>query len=176
MTMTDAEAFSRRCAQWIADKDGFNRCSECGYEIEPLWGVEGRNKVFPVCPNCGACMEPDIDEVSPAFNQWVNVKDELPNPEETVIVVAEFPDNDIRTFIRETTAFYEDGNVLREDSIYNWNRGMFSNEDYDEVADDYRIPQGWYADPTYNKDFWSIDPVTFWMPKPKLPAKYRRQK
>lgn len=42
---------SQGLGEWIEDDDGFNRCSECGWE----WDESER--VTPYCPECGAKMD-----------------------------------------------------------------------------------------------------------------------
>ena len=72
-----------------------------------------------------------------------------------------------------TTAQYEDGNVLSEDSEWNWT-DLCDWGEYDEEHDDYLIPKGWWeyrhfnSEEVYNN---KIDcPVVGWMPLPKKPA------
>lgn len=68
-----------------------------------------------------------------------------------------------------TTAHYEDGNVLLQDSAWYW-EDLPDWGTYDEERDDYRIPEGWWEyrhfnpDDVYNNQ---IDcPVVGWMPLP----------
>lgn len=43
-------------AHWIEDDYAYNRCSECGYELDE------REFVTPYCPNCGANMDEEEDK------------------------------------------------------------------------------------------------------------------
>lgn len=68
-----------------------------------------------------------------------------------------------------TTAHYEDGNVLLQDSTWYW-EDLPDWGTYDEEKDDYRIPEGWWEyrhfnpDEIYNNQIDS--PVVGWMPLP----------
>lgn len=42
--------------QWIEGEYGITRCSECGYILD------ANNDITPFCPDCGANMEPDLEE------------------------------------------------------------------------------------------------------------------
>lgn len=73
-----------------------------------------------------------------------------------------------------TTAHYEDGNVLLQDSAWYW-EDLPDWGTYDEERDDYRIPEGWWEyrhfnpDDVYNNQ---IDcPVVGWMPLPPKEVK-----
>ena len=70
-----------------------------------------------------------------------------------------------------TTAFYEDGAVLEDDSRWGWSK-IWEWGEYDEEEDGYRIPQGWWESShyIYGDHYNNIDDeVTHWMPLPEPP-------
>lgn len=109
--------------------------------------------------------QPTVDAADVLRNQWISVKDRLPEPEQTVLVIANRSGLEI-----VTTGIYEDGRVTLGESIWIWNDIEL---DYDDDQDDYIIPEGWWEDKEYNGDDWFNhpidDPVTHWMPLPELP-------
>lgn len=96
------------------------------------------------------------------MNNWISVKDRLPECEKEVLIVT---DNGIIT-----TAMYEDGKMSTDDSAWNWYDLDFY---YDEDRDEYLIPEGWWEYRYYNPDDvynGCIDnKVTHWMLLPEPP-------
>jgi hypothetical protein len=94
------------------------------------------------------------------MNNWISVKDRLPECEKEVLIVT---DNGIIT-----TAMYEDGKMSTDDSTWNW-----YDLDYDEDRDEYLIPECWCENKHYNPDEaynnCVYDKVTHWMPLPEPP-------
>lgn len=70
-----------------------------------------------------------------------------------------------------TTAMYEDGTVLENDSCWNWED---IEGEWDEKNDCYIIPEGWWENRYYNPDevYNNVvdDEVIYWQP---LPEPYR---
>lgn len=68
-----------------------------------------------------------------------------------------------------TTAHYENGNVLSQNSAFYW-EDLWNWGLYDEEQDDYRIPEGWWEYRHFNPDEVfnnRVDyPVVGWMPLP----------
>lgn len=68
-----------------------------------------------------------------------------------------------------TTAHYENGNVLSQNSAFYW-EDLWDWGLYDEEQDDYRIPEGWWEYRHFNPDEVfnnRVDyPVVGWMPLP----------
>ena len=99
------------------------------------------------------------------MNEWISVKERLPEAETEVLIAAVRNGHKIIT-----TAAYEDGTVSTEDSAWYWQDCDF---DYDEDTDRFLIPQGWWEYRHYNPDdvFDNCvdDVVTHWMPLPELP-------
>lgn len=106
-----------------------------------------------------------VDAAEVLRNQWISVKDRMPEPEQKVLVIANRAGHEV-----VTTGMYEDGRVTLGESIWFWNDIEL---DYDEDQDDYIIPEGWWEDKEYNSDdefnHPIDDPVTHWMPLPELP-------
>ena len=104
------------------------------------------------------------------MSTWISVSKKLPEPESRVLVCAEVHCGE-KIYRHVTTGMYEDGNVWREDS--SWNFNDFDNLDtYDEKQDDWKIPEGWWEYTIYNNDEGNYpidDFVTHWMPLPKPP-------
>ena len=96
------------------------------------------------------------------MNNWISVKDRLPEGEKEVLIVTE---NGVIT-----TAMYEDGKMSTDDSAWNWYDMDF---DYDDENDKYIICEGWweYRHYTYGDVYNNCvdDKVTHWMPLPEPP-------
>lgn len=103
------------------------------------------------------------------MSQWISVKDRLPEVETEVLICAREKYGDKRSII--TTAFYEDGTVLEDNSRWGWSE-IWEWGDYDEEKDGYRIPRGWWESSHYIHDdhYNNVDDeVTHWMPLPEPP-------
>jgi len=99
---------------------------------------------------------------------WISVNEKLPEVEQRVLVCAETRCSDGRKYKHITTGMYEDGNMWRENSSWNFN----DLDTYDEEQDDYKIPEGWWEYTIYNEDegnFPIDDFVIYWMYLPDEP-------
>lgn len=98
--------------------------------------------------------------------KWISVKEKMPEVETEVLIRAQWKRGDTIDSII-TTAFYEDGTVLEDDSCWCWEE-IWEWGEYDEEKDGYRIPKGWWEGCHYgetnNNDI--NDEVTHWMPLP----------
>lgn len=108
-----------------------------------------------------------ISVISQFPGPYVSVENRPPKPETDVIIACE------RNGYRFTCpAIYEDGKMLRQDSVWNWNE-IETYGLYDEDADDYYIPEGWWENRQFNPDDVYNNPVdctvTHWMPIPDAP-------
>ena len=101
---------------------------------------------------------------------WRNPETDPPKVEEDVLILFET----VCGGYGITTAHYEDGTVLSEESAFYW-EDLPDWGTYDEERDDYKIPEGWWEyrhfnpDEVYNNQ---IDrPVVGWMPLPPKEVK-----
>lgn len=105
--------------------------------------------------------------------KWISVKDKMPEIETEVLIRAQWKCDDMINSII-TTAFYEDGTVLEDDSRWHWEE-IWEWGEYDKEKDGYRIPKGWRENCQYgnisNNDIY--DEVTHWMPFTELVGKRR---
>ena len=101
-------------------------------------------------------------------NGWIPVSSgNLPKCEERVLICANRKRYDGKIVQIRTMAMYEDGTMHTDDSGFSWEDNDF---EYDEEADDYIIPEGWYEQNVYCEEFGIVDDfVTHWQP---LPPKY----
>lgn len=99
--------------------------------------------------------------------QWIPVAERLPEPETDVLAVC-----NRNGCIFVIPAIYEDGKMLTRDSAWNWS-DIYCYGLYDEEADDYYIPEGWWENRQFNPDDVYNNPVacavTHWMPLPEPP-------
>lgn len=121
---------------------------------------------------CRACQIMDAmdvleDEpaVVPDVQRWRDPDKDPPKVEEDVLILFETACGGYGI----TTAHYEDGTLLSQDSIFYWDE-LAAWGELDEEHDDYIIPKGWWEyryfnpDDVYNN---KIDrPVVGWMPLP----------
>ena len=97
--------------------------------------------------------------------EWRNPETDPPKVEEEVLILY---CNSISGY-GITTAHYENGNVLSQNSAFYW-EDLWDWGLYDEEQDDYRIPEGWWEYRHFNPDEVfnnRVDyPVVGWMPLP----------
>ena len=98
---------------------------------------------------------------------WIPVAERLPEPETDVLAVC-----NRNGYIFVIPAIYEDGKKLTRDSAWNWS-DIYCYGLYDEEADDFYIPEGWWENRQFNPDDVYNNPVdctvTHWMPLPEEP-------
>lgn len=105
---------------------------------------------------------------------WIPVTERLPENEVDVLILAErrlygIPETDSRKHHIVATAFHTDGKMNTEESGYTWELDNVDME-YDEEADAYIVPEGWWEAVRYGEEFSAVDDfVTHWMPLPEPP-------
>lgn len=106
----------------------------------------------------------DAPEVT-AFPAWRNPETDPPKVEEEVLIMYQTASGGCGI----TTAHYEDGTLLSQDSIFYWDE-LAAWGELDEEHDDYIIPKGWWEYRHFNQDEVynnRVDyPVIGWMPLP----------
>lgn len=100
---------------------------------------------------------------------WISVEERLPENEERVFITERHEGFYGKPWSVAMTAFHTDGKTLAEDSDYNWSEGSVEMQ-YDEEADDFIVPEGWWEDVQCGDEFSMVNGrVTHWMPLPELP-------
>ena len=103
--------------------------------------------------------------------KWVPVTERLPENEKDVLILFERAGlrGDVYRVVGK--AFHTDGKTNTEDSAYVWDIDCI-NMEYDEDADAYIIPEGWWESVEFGETFSAVDmPVLAWMPLPDGPEK-----
>lgn len=99
--------------------------------------------------------------------RWIPVTERMPEPETDVLAVC-----NRNGYIFVIPAIYEDGKLLTQESAWNWS-DIYCYGLYDEEADDYYIPEGWWENRQFNPDDVYNNPVdcavTHWIPLPEAP-------
>lgn len=102
--------------------------------------------------------------------RWRNPETDPPKVEEEVLILFETACGGYGI----TTAHYEDGTLLSQDSIFYWDE-LAAWGELDEEHDDYIIPKGWWEYRHFNQDEVynnRVDyPVRGWMPLPPKEVK-----
>lgn len=88
----------------------------------------------------------DVPEVT-AFPAWNNPETHPPKVEEEVLIMYQTASGGCGI----TTAHYEDGTLLSQDSIFYWDE-LAAWGELDEEHDDYIIPKGWWEYRHFNQD------------------------
>lgn len=101
---------------------------------------------------------------------WRNPETDPPKVEEEVLIMYQTASGECGI----TTAHYEDGTLLSQDSIFYWDE-LAAWGELDEEHDDYIIPKGWWEYRHFNQDEVynnRVDyPVMGWMPLPPKEVK-----
>ena len=105
-------------------------------------------------------------------SRWIPITEYLPENEVDVLILCErrlygIGESDSRISKHVVMAFHTDGNTNTEDSGYTWEL-WDTGADYDDEADAYIIPEGWWERVLYGEEFSAVDDfVTHWMPLPE---------
>lgn len=110
-----------------------------------------------------------VKEVAEEYNGgWIACSEKMPPVETEVFIVAKrkYCGGEVKYIT--TTAMYEDGTVLENDSCWCW---QDIDGEWDEENDCYIIPEGWLENRHYNPDDVYNnavdDEVVAWQPLPK---------
>lgn len=131
-------------------------------KLEELWEQLNRKEHDPVQANG---VQRAIDVIAGLEeSEWIPVTERLPENEKVVLICAERK-SEKKVYTVISTAFYTDGTMWEDDSVYSWND---MDDYYDTIADDYLIPEGWWEDTNYGEEFCAVDDfVRAWMPLPE---------
>ena len=109
-----------------------------------------------------------INQTAAEYNNgWIPCSEKMPPVETEVFIVAKrkYRGGEVRYIT--TTAMYEDGTVLENDSCWRWED---IEGEWDEENDCYIIPEGWWENRHYNPDevYNNVidDKVIAWQPLP----------
>ena len=148
--------------EWLA-----HPCSEATYSCHEC-------RYNDICDNTYSCdvskealsLIAQLEEAAP---RWISVDERLPENEERVLITEWHDGFYGKPWCVVMTAFHTDGKTLAEDSEYNWSEGSVEMR-YDEDADDYVVPEGWWEDVQCGDEFSMVNAkVTHWMPLPEPP-------
>ena len=133
---------------------------------------DANNPVWMWLPNNMAMLQlaDYLIENGVTVQEWISVKDRLPDPEQEVFVCVR---SKISNYRYVCWAMHVPENWYRQSSVFCWD--FECCDEYDEEQDDYIVKQGWYES-IHNWDDYSVvgieDIVTHWMPLPQPPEEY----
>lgn len=151
---------------------GLLACLGCGYEHNcSVHGCrimrEAADLIEKLTGRCARYAEEIA--VLQGRQKWVPVTERLPENEKDVLILFERAGlrGDVYRVVGK--AFYTDGKTNTENSAYVWETDCIDME-YDEDADAYIIPEGWWESIEFGETFSAVDlPVLAWMPLPDGP-------
>ena len=136
-------------------------------EIKYYGGFRGRMKAAQALYD--ACILAVAALREQEQRRWIPVTERLPGNEVDVIICAQRNYYKGGTIPVISIAFHTDGKMNTEESGYNWDINNVGME-YDEEADAYIVPEGWWEAVRYGEEFSAVDDfVTHWMPLPEPP-------
>ena len=150
--------------------------------------ISNRKNICESCPYNGECtpegkpdqpgwdalvyiqrLESERDAALAKVPKWISVEEYLPENEECVFVTVLHDGYFGKPRRIVMTAFHTDGKTIAGESGYNWSEGSVEME-YDEEADDFIVPEGWWEDVQCGDEFSKVEyKVTHWMPLPEPP-------
>lgn len=117
--------------------------------------------------------ESDVSDNNAKNKGWIPCSEKMPPVETEVFIIAKRKNKYGEVRYITTTAMYEDGTVLENDSCWRWEE---IEGEWDEENDCYIIPEGWWENRHYNPDEVYNnavdDEVIAWQP---LPDQYIEQ-
>lgn len=128
MTSDEIVKALRHCA--TVDGSGCYECpAKSEFDCEVLMKTEAADLIERLSAENAALREKQ---------RWIPVAERLPKPETDVLAVC-----NRNGYIFVIPAIYEDGKLLTQESAWNWS-DIYCYGLYDEEADDYYIPEGWW--------------------------------
>ena len=112
-----------------------------------------------------------VAKLEAAQQRWISVEERLPDNEVDVLVCVtrEHYSDHSKDILFVAKAFHTDGKTNTENSRYGWS-SQYIDMEYDEEADAYIIPEGWWESVEYEDEFSAVDDfVTHWMLLPEAP-------
>ena len=90
---------------------------------------------------------------------WIKITDGLPESEKTVEITFRWKKdgNSDEYWYGTCNAFYEDGSMPVEDSIYDWDDYDDDDLVWDEFTNTWYVPRGWHEDVWFMEECWHID-------------------
>ena len=147
---------------------GNRACKDCPYYADCLAG-ETRLRITKDALALINHLESERDAALAKVPKWISVKERLPENEERVLITERHEGFYGKPWCVVMTAFHTDGKTFAEDSDYNWSEGSVEMQ-YDEEADDFVVPEGWWEDVQCGDEFSKVEhKVTHWMPLPQPP-------
>ena len=147
-----------------------NECQGLYFTFEEGQDLARQHKELETYRSIGTVEEcREAVEKQKAKQGWIPCSEQLPPVETEVYILAKrkYKGGDCK-YIR-TTAMYEDGTILENDSCWRWED---IEGEWDEENDCYIIPEGWWENRHYNPDevYNNVvdDEVVAWQPLPEL--------
>ena len=136
-------------------------------EIEYYNGFAGKTAAVQAVSD--ACVLAVASLREQGERRWIPVTERLPENEVDVLIAYTRKGISGYSYSGVCTAFHTDGHTSTEDSSYNWEID-YVDMDYDEEADAYIVPEGWWETVDFGEEFSPVDAdVTHWMPLPEPP-------
>lgn len=82
--------------------------------------------------------------------RWIPCSEKMPGSERDVEITYV-----TKSFYSTARAFYEDGTINTNDSLFNW--ADTDGWEYDEEKDGYVIPEGWFESVSFAEEFEAVD-------------------
>ena len=162
----------KRVLEWAVCACGSMVCEECQY-YKSVCSHENLERIAPDALALIQHLESERDAALAKVPKWISVEERLPENEKDVLIFGWRDGIGGKLWPVVMTAFHMDGKVLAQDSSYAWSEGSIEME-YDEDADDFIVPEGWFEDVQCADEFSMVYDirVTHWMPKPQPPEEY----
>ena len=149
-------------------------CSDCAYYGTVLYEIGQREYECDDVDRDALALiehlESERDAALAKVPRWISVYHRVPENEKPVLITGWRKGISGKLWPVVMTAFHMDGKMLAQDSSYSWSEGNVEME-YDEDADDFIVPEGWFEDVQCADEFSMVGDIriTHWMPLPEPP-------